>query len=44
MRRKQTHGLVGVLDVQVASEQRGLLLAESSAGGANGLAGEDGHV
>lgn len=37
-------GLVGVLDVQVSSEQRSLLLTQSSAGGANGLAGEHGHV
>lgn len=37
-----THGLVGVLDVEVSSEE-GLLLAKSSAGGADGLAGEDGH-
>lgn len=43
-RKKKTHGLVGVLDVQVSSEQRSLLLTQSSAGGANGLAGEHGHV
>lgn len=37
-----THGLVRVLDVQVTTHQR-LLLAQSGAGGANGLAGEDRH-
>jgi hypothetical protein len=38
-----TYGLVGVLDVEVAAEQGGLLLAESGASGAHSLAGEDGH-
>lgn len=37
-----THGLVRVLDVQVTTHQR-LLLTQSGAGGANGLAGEDRH-
>lgn len=42
-RGERQGGLVGVFDVQISSQQRSLLLTESSACGANGLAGEHGH-